>query len=145
MPEECIATIAGKRQFARLPGFVVTYAAFLHVTLAGLGINYSHTGQDMLRSRPVQESDGLSTLQARPSEYLRACHPTLHEPSRFLSRAFLSSHFRSAQRLEVKPGGIKTTNEFPSFLTTGMLQTQDLLALLDQKPQRKDDRSDTGV
>src|SRR5260221_13190301 len=72
---ECIETIAGKRQLARLPGFVVTYAAFLHVTLAGLGINDSHTAQDRLRSRPVQESDGLSTLQARPSENLRACHP----------------------------------------------------------------------
>ena len=35
-------------------------------------------GQGMLRSRPVQENDGLPILHSRPSEDLRACHqPTL--------------------------------------------------------------------
>ena len=36
-PEECIVTIAGKRQLARLPGLVVTYAAFFDVALAAVG------------------------------------------------------------------------------------------------------------
>jgi hypothetical protein len=67
-PEECMVTTAGKRQLTRLPGLVVTYAAFFDVALAGPGINDSHAGQNMLLSRLLQECDLLSTLQARPSK-----------------------------------------------------------------------------
>jgi hypothetical protein len=38
-------TIAGKRQFARLAGFVDLDASLLHVSLAGLGINDAHAGK----------------------------------------------------------------------------------------------------
>jgi hypothetical protein len=40
-----------------------------------MGVPKPRSGQDMLRSRPLQECDLLATLQARPSEYQRACHP----------------------------------------------------------------------
>lgn len=59
--------------------FVETCATVLHVTLAGLRMNDSHAGQDMLRSRPVQDHDGLSLLHAHPSEDLRRATRRLRE------------------------------------------------------------------
>ena len=81
-PEKCIVTIAGKRQPAGLPRLVVAYAASFDVALAGLGINDSHAGQDMLASRLLQECDLSATLRALPSEYLRACHPPVPAAAR---------------------------------------------------------------
>src|SRR5260370_40057076 len=43
-------TITGKRQLARLTGLVVANAAFFDVASARLGVNDSHTSQDILPS-----------------------------------------------------------------------------------------------
>jgi len=64
--------IAGKGQLARLAGLVVTHAAFFDVTFAGLGINDSHAGQDILPFRLLQEATSLTLRHALRSTSERA-------------------------------------------------------------------------
>ena len=85
--QECIMAIARKRQLARLAALVVTNAAFLDVAFAGLGINDSHAGQDILLCCLLQEATVPALRHALRSTSGRAtsCHPC--HPSACLPRA----------------------------------------------------------
>src|SRR5262249_7112312 len=81
--EECIVTIAGKRELARLAGLMVAHAAFFDVAPACLGIDDSHAGQDIPPSRLLQEVTPVALRHALRSTSGRAtsCHPPVTRPS----------------------------------------------------------------